>query len=187
MKNIHISLTGVACSGKTTLMNALAKEYPEFKVQNESVRYLKNQYGMDFRSGNAALQLSLLHLQTKYLLTPGYYLLDRSSVDSWSYTQYYKDRGQSDIESNVLKYVEDESKHNAQELIDLIIYLRPGDFKLVEDGVRITDKDYIRDTDLEMEKTIKKWGLENKVIEPHGSVEERVEYCKKYIDELIAK
>lgn len=185
MKNIHICLTGCSSVGKTTLINALASCYPDFKVQRESVRYLKNNYGLDFRSGNEGLQLSLLHLQTKYLMTPGEFFLDRSSLDSWSYTKYYKSLGLCDIPAPVMTYLEDESKYNMRNLVDLIIFLRPGDFEAVEDGTRIVDSNYRNDTDKMMEKVIKDWDLEDKVIEPHGTIEERITFCKPYIEKLI--
>ena len=48
-----------------------------------------------------------------------------------------------------------------------------------------TDEDYRRDTDLQIEKTIKDWGLEDRTITPHGSVIERAMYCKPFIEKLI--
>ena len=85
----------------------------------------------------------------------------------------------------VYQFIYDEGKKNAQENIDLIIYLKPGEFPIVEDGTRITDPDYIKETDAEMEALIKEWNLESKVIRPKGSVTERVNFCKKYIDDLL--
>lgn len=185
MENIKICFTGCSSVGKTTLINALASCYPEFNVQRESVRYLKDNYGMDFRSGNIGLQLALLHLQTKFLMKPGKYLLDRSSLDSYAYTFFYKSHHQCDIPASVLTYLREESEYNMRNFVDLIIFLRPGDFKAVEDGIRITETTYRKETDAAMEKLIKEWGLEDKIIEPHGTVEERIDFCKPYIDKLI--
>ena len=184
-KGIKIELLGAACSGKSTLINALASEYPDFKIQGESVRYLKNKYGISFKDGNADVQMGILCLQLKYANNTENYLLDRSTTNSFAYLNYYKERGESDIPASVFSFIEDESKKNSQENIDLIVFLRPGDFPVVEDGTRITDPDYIRETDAEMAKIIRDWGLENKTIEPHGSVKERVEFCKPYIDKII--
>lgn len=186
-KGIKIELLGAACSGKTTLINALASEYPEFKIQDESVRYIKKKYGISFANGDADIQLSLLCLQLKYANNPEDYLLDRSTTNSYSYLNFYRKKGESDIPASVFSFIEDESRKNSQENIDLIIFLRPGDFPIVEDGTRITDPDYIRGTDEEMSNLIKEWGLEDKTIEPHGSVAERVAFCKPYIDKLIAE
>lgn len=184
-KGIKISLVGTACTGKTTLLNALASVYPEFKIQNESVRYIKKKYGIDFKSGDTGLQLAVLELQTRFSSNEYDYLLDRSPVDSYSYTKYYRNLNNSDMPANVYQFLQDESKRNAIENIDLFIFLRPGEFPVVEDGTRITDPQYLIDVDRIMEETIKEWGVEGKTIQPHGSIIERVEFCKPYIDKLI--
>ena len=185
MKGKKIIFTGATSVGKSTLINALSKEFPEIKVQTESVRYLKNKYGLDFRSGDTALQLALLQLQTKILMDDSTYFCDRSSLDSLSYTSYYMKKGNSDISPNVYDFLYTESKNNMLKYADLIIYLAPGEFDIVDDGVRIVDNEYQYETHLEMERFIKEFGLENKVIRPKGSVEERVNFCKKYIEELL--
>ena len=184
-KGIKISLVGTACTGKTTLLNALASVYPEFKIQNESVRYIKKKYGIDFKSGDTGLQLAVLELQTRFSSNEYDYLLDRGPVDSYSYTKYYRNLNNSDMPANVYQFLQDESKRNAIENIDLFIFLRPGEFPVVEDGTRITDPQYLTDVDRIMEETIKEWGVEDKTIQPHGSIIERVEFCKPYIDKLI--
>ena len=183
-KGIKVILSGAASTGKSTLINVLREEFRDFTVQTESVRYLKNKYGMDFRSGDTALQMALLTMQTNLLISPGNILCDRSVSDSASFLKYYRDRNQSDIPESAFRFIEDVSKEYAQKYIDLIIFLRP-EFPVVEDGVRITDADYRRDTDLAIEKTIKDWGLEDRTITPHGSVIERAMYCKPYIEKLI--
>lgn len=186
MKGIKIEFLGPACVGKTTLINALASEYPEFKIQTESVRYIKNKYGIDFKTGDTDVQMAVLALQLRYGNNPENYFLDRSSTNSQSYINYYKKRNECNMTPAVSQFIYDEGKKNAKENIDLIIYLKPGEFPVVEDGTRITDHDYIWETDAEMENLIKEWQLEDKVIRPTGSVVERVQFCKKYIDKLLA-
>ena len=186
MNNIHICFTGACCVGKTTLINILGEEYKDFTIQRESVRYLKDKYGLDFHSGDVGLQLALLHLQTKFLMTPGKFLLDRSSLDSFAYSLYYKGKGNSSIPANVFTYLEEESRKNMQERIDLIVFLRP-EIPLIPDGTRILDKDYQMETDAIMENLIEEWNLQEKVIQPHGSAIERALFVKKKIDELLSK
>lgn len=181
---INISITGCSSSGKSTLINVLREEFRDFTVQTESVRYLKDKYGLDFRSGDTALQMALLNLQTNLLLTPGNFFLDRSVVDSFGYLRYYRLLSNSDVPASAYSFIEDTSKRYAQDYIDLIIFLRP-EFPAVEDGIRITDENYRKETDEEIAKIIKEWGLENKTIIPHGSVIERAMYCKPYIERLI--
>lgn len=183
-KGIKIVFSGASSVGKSTLINVLREEFRDFTVQTESVRYLKNKYGMDFRSGDTALQMALLTMQTNLLISPGNFFLDRSLDNSFAYCSYYRDRNQSDIPESAFRFIEDVSKEYAQKYIDLIIFLRP-EFPVVEDGVRITDDDYRRDTDLAIEKTIIDWGLEDRTITPHGSVIERAMYCKPFIEKLI--
>mgnify|MGYP004636869731 FL=1 len=184
--SLHIAFSGACCVGKTTLINILSEEYKDFTIQRESVRYLKDKYGLDFRSGDTGLQMALLHLQTKFLMSSGKYLLDRTSLDSLAYSRWYKAQGNSDIPSNVFAYMEEESKKNLIERVDLVIFLRP-EIPLIADGTRIVDKEYQLGTDKIMEDIIKECGIENKVIQPHGTPIERALFCKKYIDELIAK
>ena len=184
-KGIKIEFLGSACTGKTTLINALAGIYPSFKIQTESVRYIKKKYGIDFRSGDTDVQMAVLALQLRFGNNPDDYLLDRSSTNSQSYINYYTKLNQCDMTPGVRQFIYDEGKKNAQENIDLIIFLRPGEFPIQEDGTRITDEKYIWDTDAEMEKLVHEWGLEDKTIYPKGSVTERVEFCRKYIDKLL--
>lgn len=183
-KGLKIVFSGASSVGKSTLINVLREEFRDFTVQTESVRYLKNKYGMDFRSGDTALQMALLTMQTNLLISPGNFFLDRSLSDSYSYLEHFRERNQSDIPESAFRFIEDVSKEYAQKYIDLIIFLRP-EFPVVEDGVRITDADYRRDTDLAIEKTIIDWGLEDRTITPHGSVIERAMYCKPFIEKLI--
>lgn len=184
MSNLKIVFSGASSTGKSTLINVLREEFKDFTVQTESVRYLKTKYGLDFRSGDTALQMALLTIQTNLLVQPENYFCDRGTPDSFSYLSYYRERNQSDIPESAFRFIEDTSREYAQKYIDLIIFLRP-EFPVVEDGVRITDADYRRDTDLAIEKTIRDWGLENKTITPHGSVIERAMYCKPFIGKLI--
>jgi len=186
MRDLHIAFSGACCVGKTTLINILSEEYSDFIVQRESVRYLKDKYGLDFHSGDTGLQLALLHLQTKFLMTPGKYLLDRTSLDSLAYSRWYREKGNSDIPSSVFAYLEEESKKNIIEKVDLIVFLRP-EIPLISDGVRIVDKEYQLGTDKIMEDIVKECGVEKKVIQPHGTPIERALYVKEKIDSLIGK
>lgn len=181
--NLHIGFSGACSVGKTTLINALAGEYPQFNVQRESVRYLKDKYNFSFHDAGTALQMALLHMQTKLLYEQGLHMLDRVSLDSMAFVRYYRDRGESDLNISAYQYILDESKKN-MEKIDLIIYLKP-EFPIIPDGIRIADDKYQKETDAIFEKLIKEWNLEDKVIRPTGTVVERVNFCKKYIDGLL--
>lgn len=176
--DFKIAFTGAQCTGKTTLMHALIR-HPEieknnYHIQTESVRYLKDTYGLNIYSGNEIIQLSVLGMQIENSMQSGNWLLDRIGVDSYSYLCYYHERKNPEIDAKVKQLIFDTSKRIVNNYVDLIVFLRP-EFPIIKDGVRVADPQQQKDVDAIMCQTIKDFGVEDKTITPQGSVEERVQ------------
>ena len=183
---MKVVITGAACTGKTTLANSLTNQYGTFSTPLETVRVLDKLYKMDFTNGNASLQLAALQLDTKLLLDKNNYFLDRSCIDGFVYTSYYKKLGRCDMDEATFRFYEDECRTNMQNYVDLIIFLRFNEIPIVDDGFRVTELSYLQETDKLAEETIKRWNLEGKTITPHGdNIEERIKFCKKYLERLF--
>ena len=184
-RGIKILLTGSACTGKTTLGRALCKKFPQFSIPLEAVRQLCDRYQYDFNSGNADLQLSILHLETLLMLDSNNYIGDGCILNSRAYTTYYRNHNRCDMSDNTFRFYCDASRDLIRDNVDLIIFCRAGEFPIVDDGFRITDVDYIQEIDSINEDLILRMGLKDKTIIPRGSVEERVQFCAPYIEDLL--
>lgn len=180
---MKICATGAQGVGKTTLINALHKHFPDFKIQSESVRYIIKKYGFDIHSAEAEFQMALLNWQTKDVLSEGNMFLDRSFIDSLSYTKYYFDKGESTLSKAGMDYIYDMSKEYTKKYMDFILFIRP-EFKLVPDGVRIVDNTQQLEVDKIMENLIKEFKVDYKVFSPTGSVKNRVLEVEKEFSKL---
>lgn len=169
---MRIAFCGAQGTGKTTLINYIHEELlPGYIKQSESVRYLKDTFGFDIYSGNIELQLALLTWQTKALLSNTNILLDRSVIDSTTYMMYYHEQNNPRIPDSVRKFIITQAVDLASSL-DLIVFLKP-EFDLEADGVRVVDVEQQKEITERMAVFIQISGIEEKVIIPTGSVEER--------------
>ena len=185
MRGLKILLTGSACTGKTTLGRALCDLYPQFSIPNEAVRSLCDSYQFDFANGNTGLQLAILHYETLLMFDENNYIGDGCILNSRAYTTYYRDHGKCDMDDSTYRFYCDASRDILRKNVDLIIFCRSGEIPIVEDGFRITDSQYIDEVDRINEELILKMGLKDKTIVPKGPVEERVAFCKPYIEKLL--
>lgn len=184
---MRISVSGAQCTGKSTLIEALSKELPDYVVQAESVRYLTKKYGFNIDEPTSDLQLALLNLQTRALYENQNILLDRSFVDSTSYMIYYKQKETREKTFSPKHLISDEAydfiKTSAKELsqrVDLFVFLEP-EFELIDDGFRIIDEVQQKQITEIMEQLFEEFGVDYKVIRPTGSVKERVEQVLFYM------
>ena len=182
INNMRISISGAQCTGKSTLINALKKELPDYEIQRESVRYLVANYGFEIKAANTDLQLALLNWQTRSLYEHTDILLDRSFIDSTSYMLYYHKRRQPEVPFGVYNYIMDTAKALAQR-IDLFIFLKP-EFELIDDGFRLLDKDQQEEITELMEDLFEKFNVEHKVLRVTGSLEDRVSQTLFYIKNI---
>lgn len=176
-----ITFDSSQCTGKTTLINALKEKYKIFNIQKEPVRGLiKNKDKVNFADDK--IQLSILSKQRNYILDNDYVLQDRSPLSSFSYTKYLRSKGLSNINDSFYRFIEEESKLILQsDLIDYIVVL-PIEFPLIDDGFRTLSYEQQSEIQEIINNQIKSWGIEDKVLRPSGSVDERVEFLSRYID-----
>lgn len=179
---MRISVCGAQCTGKSTLINALGEKLPEYDIQRESVRYLVKNYGFDIKAANTDLQLALLNWQTRALYEHDNILLDRSFIDSTSYMLYYHKRKQPEVPTGVYNYIMDTAKMLSQK-VDLFVFLKP-EFKFVDDGFRILDAEQQNEITELMEGLFDEFGVNYKVLEVEGSVEDRVNQVLSYIKNI---
>lgn len=182
--NLRLVFSSSQCTGKTTLINAIKKKYPIFGVQREPIRgILKDKEKVNY--ADDSVQLRILSNQRDYLLYNKFVLADRSCLDSFVYTDLLRSEGKSDIDDKTFSFIKEESKIIMQSgFVDQIVFL-PIEFDIIDDGFRTVDKDQQYKVQSLMEKYIKDWGLEYKVISPRGSVEERLDFVSRYIDPFL--
>lgn len=185
MNALKILIVGGACTGKTTLAQAIVKKYPMFQAPPESVRTLCVDYNYHIDNGNTPIQMSILALEASRASDNKNYILDSCLLGSRAYTDYYKRRGLSDIEGDAYRFYCDYTTSLMKQFIDLIIFLRAGEFEVVGDGFRIIDEDYVKEVDSIIDDLIIANNLQDKVITCSGSVEERLEQCSVAIDRLL--
>ena len=179
-----ISSDSSQCTGKSTLITALKKKYDFFNIQKEPIRgILKDKTKVNFADDD--IQLRILNNQRNYILENNYILQDRSPLSSFCYTSYLRDLGKSNINDRTFDFIRNESKIIMQSgFVDLIIIL-PIEFDLIDDGFRTLDPIQQKDIQQLINDTAKEWNLESKIIRPSGSVEERVNFVSKYIDNYL--
>lgn len=170
---MRISFSGAQCTGKTTLLRALEGKLPDYKIQNESVRYLVKNYGFDIEAANTDLQLALLQWQTMALYNNDNVLLDRSFIDSTAYMLYYHKRGNPEVPGGVYNYIMDIAEKLTKK-VDLFVFLKP-EFELIEDGFRLIDKEQQAEITDIMESLFSKFGVEDKLLIATGPLDDRVE------------
>ena len=184
--HIRITVSGAQGTGKTTLINALKKVYPFFDIQKEPVRsVIKKKENVNF--ADKEKQLIILEKQRNFLQDNIAVLTDRCPLDSLSYTKMLRDEGLSNIDDELFEYIWQQSAGILEsDLIDIMILL-PIEFPLIDDGFRVMDDKQQKKVQRIMEDYATEFLLGDTIIVPHGSVEERVEFCKEYIDKLLRK
>lgn len=140
---MRIAFSGVQCTGKTTLINAMQKmpEFKNYQIIRESIRSLKAKGYQINEDGNDDTQLAVMNAHIMNLI-PEDTIIDRCSLDGLCYGEYSYNHGKvSEDTLNFCKKVWELTK----EEYDLIFYLRP-EFDMVEDGTRSTNEDFRNET-----------------------------------------
>lgn len=195
---MRIAFTGVQCTGKTTLINALKADslFEGFTVIKESIRSLKDKGYHINEDGNDDTQIAVMNAHIMNLI-PNETLIDRCAIDGLCYGQYSFNHNKISIDTlNFCRVVWELTR----DYYDFIFYLRP-EFDMVEDGTRSTNKEF-RDEVLNIfdkyiaesyNRNVDYYGKNNNNIYMiSGTVEQRVQQVKqalidkkKFIDGVI--
>ena len=174
---MRAAITGAQSTGKSTLLNALKKEYPNIKFVEEITRDLKAQGYKINEEGDDDTQVQIMNLHKKYSNSDEDVIYDRCALDGIVYTHYLYNQG------NISEDVFQKSLDIFHEIInsyDKICYLKP-EFDIVDDGERSTNKTF-RDEIVDLfEQYIRFYNIN--VIVLTGSVEERVQQFKEVFND----
>jgi len=173
---MRIALSGVQCTGKSTLLKEMEKlpEFKDYEIIYEVVRKMLNEIKIN-EDGDNNTQEKILDAHL-YNLKPENVITDRCIVDCLAYGYYSHNHGKisdadfSKFEKRALEHVND---------YDVIFYIRP-EFKMVEDGVRSLNIEFRDEVQGYFEEIIKK--LKNVIILT-GTVEERMGTIMKIFEE----
>ena len=177
---MRIAIIGMQGTGKTTLLEALKKDWNvDWEIMPSIGRTMKsmglpiNEMGSD-KTQYEALFLTLEQLKYK----DGFYA--RTFVDGFVYTKYLAERGlvHPDILETWTRYLERNQKE-----YDYQFYLEP-EFELEKDGTRSGDDDFNYNSERLFKETVeylKSIGI--KIYKLTGSVEERV----AQVNEIVKK
>lgn len=195
---MRIAFTGVQCTGKTTLINALKADplFEGFTVIKESIRSLKDKGYHINEDGNDDTQIAVMNAHIMNLI-PSETLIDRCAIDGLCYGEYSFNHNKISIDTlNFCRVVWELTR----DYYDFIFYIRP-EFDMVEDGTRSTNSEF-RDEVLKIfdkyiaesyNRNVNYYGKNNNNIYMiSGTVEQRVQQVKqalidkkKFIDGVI--
>lgn len=195
---MRIAFTGVQCTGKTTLINALKADplFEGFTVIKESIRSLKDKGYHINEDGNDDTQIAVMNAHIMNLI-PSETLIDRCAIDGLCYGEYSFNHNKISIDTlNFCRVVWELTR----DYYDFIFYIRP-EFDMVEDGTRSTNSEF-RDEVLKIfdkyiaesyNRNVDYYGKNNNNIYMiSGTVEQRVQQVKqalidkkKFIDGVI--
>lgn len=170
---MKIAISGVQCTGKSTVLKELQKmpELSEYEFVFEGIRNLKNQGKIKINEdGNDYTQMVIANFHKDNLLKENV-VLDRCILDCYAYSLYSYQKGM--ISKDTLDKVTKIYNETVNQY-DVILYLRP-EFEMIEDGVRSLNKEFRDEVLKNFESLIK--DLKNVVV-LSGTVENRVNQFK---------
>jgi len=169
---MKIAIIGSHCTGKTTLINKLQSmiEFRDYEFYPEAIREISRLgFPCNERAGDesqlAMMSLHLLHLKQENMVT------DRCLLDNYVYTYMLKAMG-SNISQQCVNILQNYFIDNINNY-DIYAFC-PVQFKLKNDGFRMTDKKVQDDISEEILRTLIKYVPENRYILLMGETPERV-------------
>ena len=170
-----IGISGSHSQGKTTLVNALQQreEFKDFVFKSGLTRDL-HKLGIPINElGTDVTQLYVMCKHYEYSKSAGDVVLDRCALDGLAYTNVVlEDHDDSDF-----KHALGIIARKCFKAYDIIFYVRP-ELELEDDGTRTVDKKFFDRVVKSFEywlDVIKTYRDPVRVVELHGSVEQRVE------------
>lgn len=147
-EHIHINFTGASSTGKTTVLELLKKELPEYKINTGVIRELAVQHGLALNeSSTEASQSAIFDAYSKFLddNQDVDYISDRCIIDPLAYTLVLT--AQCKLDRDILIYQWNAVQKAVEEhKLDYVFYF-PIEFANVSDGVRSDDNDFRSETD----------------------------------------
>lgn len=179
---MKIAFTGTHGVGKSTLLDTILKEYPQFHGQHDnysdSGKFFKEKL-LDVLN-KESLQLFFYARHLYRVRVNEDLVADRAVLDALCYTKYEYDRG--NFSKVMFDFLETVTFDLLKEY-DCLFWLRP-EFKLVGEDKRPEDIEYQMEIDKIFEEYMAKAAAIVPVIRLTGSVEERMtvirEQIKKY-------
>lgn len=179
---MKIAISGVQCTGKSTVLKELQKmpELSGYEFVFEGIRNLKSQGKIKINEdGNDNTQIVIANFHKDNLLKENV-ILDRCILDCYAYSLYSYQKGM--ISKDTLDTVTKIYNETVNQY-DVILYLRP-EFEMIEDGVRSLNKEFRDEVLKNFESLIK--DLKNVVV-LSGTVENRVNQFKAVLKCLKEK
>lgn len=147
--NMRVSISGASNTGKSTLINAFIRRWPMYETPKTTYRDVIKEENLDHSANtNEITQLKILQWmldeQDKYN-TESNVIYDRCPWDALAYTLQASEANliSDEVTAAVIDIVKASLKN-----IDIIFWLQyDPDIKVLNNGVRETDLNYIKNTD----------------------------------------
>lgn len=194
---MRIAFSGAANTGKTTLLTTFLRRWPMFATPNKTYRDVIKENNLDHSSKTSEeTQLLILNWmmeeQDKYP-KGSKVVYDRCPWDNLAYTLQGNSRGiiNDEVTAAIISFVKESMKG-----LDIIFWIPFNDkIKIVNDSMRDTDINFIKQTDKIFEQLFDQYSndLENDVFYPKDdspaivklegdSVDDRIFYVSQFID-----
>ena len=195
---MRISISGCANSGKSTLVEAFKKRWPNYKFPNKTYRDVLVENGLEHSSKtNEETQLHILNwMMEEQLKYPkdSHVIYDRCPLDNLVYTLQGNQNGliSDEVAAATISFVKESMKQ-----LDIIFWIEYDPrIKIVNDGMRDADKAFIVQTDSIFKDLFDQYSdnLESDLFFPKEdcpaiikieglSVDDRLSYIGEFIDQ----
>jgi predicted ATPase len=196
---MRLSISGTACTGKSTLLKAFLQRWPMYGTPLKTYRDVITENNLDHSSRtNEETQLLVLDWmmvnQEKFTKDDNI-IFDRCTLDNLAYTLVgnANDKISDEVTAASISLVKESLKN-----LDIIFWLRhDDDIAIVDDGMRDVSEDHIKEVDDVFCQLYDQYAEELEtdiffpkedcpaIIEVHGkTVDDRISYIANFIDDL---